>query len=514
MSTDARIEAKGELRLGRALRLIREIPHPETTSHSHIRVAPPSVLGPHHAALDVPPSSGVESVATVLRFEEEDEVVSIRDDGLCQSFGIFGKPGCGKTYLLKHLLGQILRHPARFGGLILDPKAALLGDIQEVMQRAGRESDLVVINDLMLARSGNALNVIDASLDATSLGKALGLALKGAGITSKEPYWNIEVSAILGAAMEIHDMLVTREGRRATLAELAQTLLHTVEIDGQLRPMLRVVMQDALLLARKQGLEDQLESARSCLMNYLESKDHGTLRSFIHQGFGEFTRPDLQVFSSRTLRPSGTPSLYDATLEEGKVILVSLSKRKLSISRVLCTLVKTLFQVGVLTRLERHLAGEIRNYNRPLFFMVDEYSDVATDGDMLGDPIFFSQMRQFGCMGLVATQSVHMLESSALGESWKALYSNLAAKIFFALADGETAEEGTKLAGQCQMRVRAFDRSFSKDGTTMNARFELRNESALLTDVFLRGLARGEGIVIGTLDGKERAAVRFFKTGG
>jgi len=462
---------------------------------------------------DVSPASGVERRVANARLEREEPAsdVEISDDGLCQSYGIFGQPGCGKTYLLKQLLDQILKHPSKFGGLILDPKAALLGDIQEAMKRAGREPDLVVVNDLHLTKACQAINVIDAPVDSGGLGKALGLALKGSGITAKDPYWSNEVAAILGAALEVLAVLAKREKTKPTLAALADLLLNSFEEDGQFRPKLEISLADARVLAKKHGIEGELESARSCLQNYLTSKDSGTLRSFINQGFAHFTKQSFAVFSLR-IPTSETGNLYDSTMENGKVIVVSVSKRNLAISRVLCTLVKTLFQQAVLTRYERFQAGVLRDYQRPLFFLVDEYGDVATDGE-LGDQLFFSQMRQFGCMGLVATQSIHMLSASALGENWKSLFSNMAAKIFMQLGDSETAEEATKLAGQSEFVVRTFDRSSSKDGVTQNTGFDLRSENALLTNVFLRLLGRGDAVVIGALDGQERPSVRFLNTG-
>src|SRR5688572_8836229 len=63
--------------------------------------------------------------------------IFIENDGLCASYGIFGAPGSGKTHLLMLLLKQILdmhkdAAQLKFGGLILDPKAALIKDIKEM----------------------------------------------------------------------------------------------------------------------------------------------------------------------------------------------------------------------------------------------------------------------------------------------------------------------------------------------------------------------------------------------
>src|SRR5262245_60313597 len=83
--------------------------------------------------------------------------LAITDDGLVASYGIFGAPGCGKTHLLMYLLQQILQlaveQPSqKFGGLILDPKSALIEDVEEMVEAAGRKDDLIVLNTERLNR--------------------------------------------------------------------------------------------------------------------------------------------------------------------------------------------------------------------------------------------------------------------------------------------------------------------------------------------------------------------------
>jgi hypothetical protein len=110
------------------------------------------------------------------------------------SYGIFGAPGSGKTFLMLRLLRQILALQAedpdrRFGALILDPKAALIEDVREVVQAVGRSDDLVVLNAESLAAADEYVNVIDCDLDAYELARALVLAAQSAGVAASEPYW-------------------------------------------------------------------------------------------------------------------------------------------------------------------------------------------------------------------------------------------------------------------------------------------------------------------------------------
>ena len=119
-------------------------------------------------------------------------------------------------------------------------------------------------------------------------------------------------------------------------------------------------------------------------------------------------------------------------------------------AKIICTLVKVLFQRTVLSRLIASVQAPSTISPRLLVMAVDEYSAVASEiqGQPMGDGLFFSQSRQNGCIGIIATQSVNLLQSSSLKENWKAVVSVFAAKIYMRLADNETAENATKLAGE------------------------------------------------------------------
>jgi hypothetical protein len=172
-------------------------------------------------------------------------------------------------------------------------------------------------------------------------------------------------------------------------------------------------------------------------------------------------------------------------------------------ARTLCTLVKNLFQRTVLGRYERWVAKQIKNFERPLVIAADEYSQVACElqGKPVGDGDFFSQARQHGCMGLLATQSVNMLQASSLKENWKAVFSNLGAKIFMRAADNETAEEAVKLAGKSEFNVTGEGTSRSKDGLSTSRQKELRERDNLPSMVLTQVLTKGDGVMLGSLDG-------------
>ena len=166
-----------------------------------------------------------------------------------------------------------------------------------------------------------------------------------------------------------------------------------------------------------------------------------------------------------------------------------------------------------MSRLERFESGKLTNFLRPVFIACDEYAEVASEvpGQPVGDGRFFSLARQNGCMGLLATQSIHTLENSSLSESWKSIFSNLAGKIFMGAADNETAEQACALAGQVDWEMTSTSESFGRDSSMSHQR-SIQQRPELTPYVLSHVLKRAQGVAIGSLDGRTTApAMRFFE---
>jgi type IV secretory pathway TraG/TraD family ATPase VirD4 len=210
---------------------------------------------------------------------------------------------------------------------------------------------------------------------------------------------------------------------------------------------------------------------------------------------------------------AGRVSLYDQIIESGKVVLVSMGPEDPGMGKMLCTLVKCLFQQSVMSRLERYDARKLTNFTRPVFIACDEYAEIASEvpGQPMGDGRFFSLARQNGCMGLLATQSIHTLENSSLSESWKSIFSNLAGKIFMGAADNETAEQACALAGQIDWEMTSTTESFGKDNAFSHQRsFQQRPE--LTPYILTHVLKQGQAVSVGSLDGRATPpSMRFFQ---
>jgi hypothetical protein len=552
--------ANGRISLGRELKLKQAAAAVETTTDGC------PILNRMGQRIDyrLAPRSGAEDVAIV-------------NDGLVNGFGIFGAPGTGKTHLLMHLLEQVLlvqpQPDSKFGGLILDPKAALLEDITKMWARlpAHRQADLVILKpdvlnfvhglgsgacpSSMSARLAalpvdwpnhpRGLNVIDSALSPTELARMLVLAAQSAGVSAREPFWFMAWTNLFGAALTL---LEYKETHVPTLSLLIDQVLlphpdgrAVAEVtrgggDGTRRErFIEVLAREAretpdrlVANGRRLGLLDEqirtdLLAASAQIESFFASDYVRTIEAFIINAFGGFQQTRFACLSRRPRRMtekygvvSGVVSLYDQIIEHGKVVVVTVGPEDPGMGKMLCTLVKCLFQQSVMSRLERFDGGRLTNFTRPVFIACDEYAEVASEvpGQPIGDGRFFSLARQNGCLGLLATQSIHMLENSSLAESWKSIFSNLGGKIFMGAADNETAEQACALAGQIDWEMTSTTESFGKDNAFSHQRsFQQRPE--LTSYVLTHVLKRGQAVAIGSLDGrKSPPATRFFQVPG
>jgi hypothetical protein len=445
-------------------------------------------------------------------FEDQSGDIGIDDRGLCASYGVFGAPGAGKTYLLMHLFRQLLRvqietPEKRFGGLVLDPKAGLIGSVSDAMAAVDRTSDLVVLSPIELSRAG-AVNVIDVGLAPAELGRILVLAAQSAGVGASEPFWFGAWRNLFTAALPVLDWVQIDVTSISSLIE-AVLLVEPTGPGGTDERRIQRIARDARL--RLEELEPGRRRDMALALNQIEGfyrqepDNIATIETLITTAYGGLLESKWKDFSKVSIKVSGHPgtTFYDDIIDGGKVVLVSIGPGEAGIAKVLCTLVKLLFQRTVLSRFERVRSGSLHNAERPLLLMCDEYSDVASEvpGEPAGDAYFFSLSRQFGCMGLIATQSVNMLQSSALKENWRAVFSNFSAKFFMRVGDNETAEEASKLAGEADWYVGSAGTSHQKDGFGSSANSELRERKSLPTAVLTQVLERQQLVVVGSLDG-------------
>ena len=438
---------------------------------------------------------------------------------------IFGAPGSGKTYMLMYLLNQIFAlhkdEPGRkVGGLILDPKAALVKDVESMLRLAGRDSDLVVLNNETLERDHQEINIIDAGLDPVELGAMLVLAAQSAGTAASEEYWFGSWITLFSAATAF--LSWDDDEWSITLVSLLSAVLDVEGTDKGGRPLRRIerMVRDCRPRLASLPEDERLDLEMACADIegfYRQEPDNiATVETLMRRAYAGFLRSKWKRYSGSAPNIPGVrrTTFFDRIIDEGKIVLVSVSPSEPMMAKIICTLVKVLFQRTILSRLDRVRAGTLRNFERLIVMAVDEYSAVASEiqGQPMGDGLFFSQCRQNGCIGLVATQSVNLLQSSSLKDSWKAVVSVCAAKIYMRLADNETAEEATKLAGEYDWYLTSRGTSQQKDGAGSSTNTDQRERKALPAAILTQTLKKGQAAMVGSLDGKETLdSLRFFQ---
>lgn len=520
----SKVKAEGRIFLGGSHELLQEPRKERDGKPLMARSAGSS------SSFEVMPADGSGSLGELLEFrysEKPKQQLYIEGPGLTTSFGIFGAPGSGKTVLLMHLLEQVLAHSPkdperRYCALILDPKAALIDDVVDIVERAGRAKDLVIVNTDELRRTGRTVNVIDCSLDPYELGAILVLAGRSAGIDASDPFWFQEWTNLFTATLSLlrlQDELEGKPGaprRPVTLRRILDAIFEEVQVgEGKETVRLREIQLIARKLARR--LDELTPERRADLRTDLQAlrrffaQDYvATIEAFITKAFGMFRRSKLWCYSGE--QAGGPTPFYEEIIDRGRIVLVSISPAEPILAKTLSTLMKALFQRTVLGRGELLSNQVIKNAVRPLVLACDEYSEIASEvaGQSMGDGQFLALARQYGCMALLATQSVNVLEASSLRDTWRSVFSNFAAKIYMRLVDNQTAEEASKLAGESEWKVRTHGTSIGGDSRQLSQQRDLRVRTNLPTTVLTQVVKTGQGVVIGSLDGGMTTPGTFY----
>jgi hypothetical protein len=518
-----RIKAKGTVYLGRRMDLVqRQEATPRVGGGGFVSGRPSGGLIP---GVDDPfagfSGSQVRAERLSWAFSGTDEPVTMEDDGLTTSYGIFGAPRSGKTHLLVLLLRQLFdlktKQPEkRFGGLILDPKAALIGDVRKAIADAGRTDDLIVINAEELAGSGARVNPIDAGFDPYELGRMLVLAAQSAGTQASEPFWFGAWTNLFGAAiylMQMHstEVLTLRSLLDAVLVMEGGDLADARSPERGIQRIAREVKEQLPALG-----DDEWQDARRAISQveqfYRQEPDNiETVNTLITNAYSAFQQSRFRCFSPEQDATEKRLTFYDQIIDEGKLVLVSVSPSDPGLAKVLCTLIKCLFQATVLSRQARVREKTLTNYIRPLVLAIDEYSQVASElpGESMGDGNFFSLARQNGCLGLVVTQSVNVLQATSLKENWKSIFSNFGAKIFMRLADNETTEEAVKQIGETDWQLTSFGTSQGGGDGSASTNTDLR-ERKFPSSVFTQLIERRHAVIVGSLDGNDSQPGTWF----
>src|SRR4051794_39769961 len=189
------IEPTGRVNLGRRLALEQHVrAQPTGTSRFWVGLPEDGLIPPWEDPLSGVQPGELPRQDLELGLRDAGDELFIEGAGLTKSYGIFGAPGSGKTFLMMRLMRQLLaldedEPERRMGALILDPKASLIDDFRELAATVGRADDLVVLNADELEARNEQVNLIDSDLDPYELARVLVLAARSAGVGASEDFW-------------------------------------------------------------------------------------------------------------------------------------------------------------------------------------------------------------------------------------------------------------------------------------------------------------------------------------
>jgi hypothetical protein len=490
----------------------------------------------HHAA---PPRRHGDPVERISRGLRPTGVpVKISGPGLTKCYAVFGEPGTGKSTLLYRLVEGVLAggpdNPQltlsadeRFGALILDPKGEQIDKFAQCVRAAGRGDDLIVVTTNELERTAG-MNVLDAQLDASEMAVAVVLAALSGGAQAKDPYWvNAWKNMFMGAAHVTAEL--EGESSKLTIAHLVDTAIGQ-KPEGRLSKELTSRSRERLLVDllkrgndRLSGLDGDkkrdLQVALDRIDGYLKQRNESaaTVEVLIATALGDFCRGKYRRCYSSTNPGSKYGRLYDQIINDGKIVLVSTGYEERNFTGALVPLIKTLFQRTVLQRFALWRRDLLANAVRPVLFVADEYQEVVSElpGLPAGDANFFQLARLYGCMGIVASQSVSTVRNAlpVSGEdrdaAWNAIYAALGGAFFMRSKDPATVEQAVKAAGSFDAWVTSESWSLGGDKPNVSISRQVTERKHVQDDQILT-LTRGRVLAVGALDG-ETACVEFVE---
>ena len=137
-----KISVSGKLEIGSEMKLVETQNDNNIPLSNHV-----ATIGTRLAGYEVATISNIakpiDKIRNEYRLTETGKRLYIDGEGLTLQYGIFGTPGAGKTNLLMNILKQVAFYQCKnrnnkYGGLILDPKAALKDDVKAIFRQYGR----------------------------------------------------------------------------------------------------------------------------------------------------------------------------------------------------------------------------------------------------------------------------------------------------------------------------------------------------------------------------------------
>ncbi|MBK1884407.1 type IV secretion system DNA-binding domain-containing protein [Luteolibacter pohnpeiensis] len=365
---------------------------------------------------------------------------------LCRHILITGDTGSGKTTSgFQPLLVDLTRRVPDWGGLVLGVKGDEHRFIKDLLENAGRESDLIHLQVRPPDCSSkwipeNRYNLLsDRSLPWSTHAKIITDIAGSMHSGPQHSFFSTMAQVALTHAFETLEAL----GEPITIPR-AYSLLTSTDMAKQAVKKLR----------RSQGIQKHLELAEFLETTFTQVRGHeqkegieGTLKTFL----SFYLNDDVaEVFCSEK------PNTFSFShLDRGSILSVTMPQSLATERRYIQTYLKILFYTHVLRRYD--LSPEERNNSNLLLLVADEFQDVVTTSeDGMSDHKVIDRIRSAGACIMGGMQSEISGDPAITEKKRKVLTLNMRTRLIFCAADHEGATASAEFIGKHKIWKRSI----------------------------------------------------------
>lgn len=378
-------------------------------------------------------------------------------DDFCRGWLITGQIGTGKTAAaINTMLWQLSKNCPNWGGVCVDDKGVYWETLSQMLRELGREKDLILLQvrppdaapDWKPAHTFNFLEI--PHLPYSAKAKTVCDVAASLGQRTEQSFFRMQAQV----QMEFAFKALAVSGYEVTL-EHAYDMFATDVMLKQVTDALTTMASEGhseaktLLTHYRNSIEaqpaEQLGGVKTTLANYLKY----------------FTDPAIaEVFCPLS------PGISLDSLNEGKIICVSIPQRYQIERRYINTLLKLSFYMHALRRFDKPAAA--RANDNLLVFWADEAQKIVTaSDDGMSDYNVVDVIREARATVVAATQSYSSL-IPPMGDERKAkvFIANMANRVTFCAADEDSAKIAADTLGQRKAKRRTFGYTGGKRSTS------------------------------------------------
>ncbi|MHB8232590.1 MAG: type IV secretory system conjugative DNA transfer family protein [bacterium] len=380
--------------------------------------------------------------------KEKPDWLIMDKNGLYTGIIVFGATGTGKTSACAYpFLDQLAKHKKdefdeRIGGLILDVKGDFWKEASLILNRNGREGDIVIIEP----GSGYYFNPVHyPHLDSKIIAERLYSVLENMNSNDgrQDSFWKDKSINLLSNAISLIRSclgyvtlsdayeILSDENKLKNLLAHAESLIKTKQPDLKLDINEIKLVKSYFAGADFAGLDERTKAI-------IKSESLRVCSDFIKPAFKEtFCAPEEKL---------NFPGFQEA-VNNGKIVILNMPESKYGLTgKIIGIMLKLDYFRTVLNRVYKSLTDNSVNVKRPLLFICDEYQNYVTSGDIESDAEFFARCRQSRAINIVLTQSYSSLKLK-LGseEKLNSLIGNIRSSIWLSLGDDYSREKASKI---------------------------------------------------------------------